>query len=179
MLLLGCESLQSSCSGSHPSPLKIYVFSGHMRVIGTSHRPGCRNKPWQRHRCDGPRPPCSRSHQFFSLLQVFYGVRRRRKKTGVSPSITSYISVSNLMPRCEWILKQAKKPPAPAAGRACTRPPGRPAAAGLNKYVAEGTCWQLGPRYAAAVCVVASRGRRGENSWLGTPRFLGEQEKEG
>lgn len=30
---------------------------------------------------------------------------------GVGPSITSYISVSNLMPRCEWILKQAKEAP--------------------------------------------------------------------
>lgn len=35
------------------------------------------------------------------------------------------------------------------------------------------------PDTAAAVCVVASRGRRGENSGVGTPCFLGEREKEG
>lgn len=118
----------------------------------TSHGPCDRNKPLQWHRCDGPRPPCSRRHQLFSLLvQVFTASEEEKKKTGVGPSITSYISVSNLMPRCEWILKQAKKrapPPLLPSGKACTRPP-RPAAAaaGLNKYVAEGTCWQLGPRY--------------------------------
>lgn len=65
-------------------------------------------------------------------------------KVGAGPSIASNISVSNLMRRCEWILKQAG-PPGPAAG--------------LNKYAAEQTCRQLGPDMAAAVCVVALRGR--------------------
>ena len=73
-------------------------------------------------------------------------------KMGAGPSITSNISVSNLMRRCEWILKQAGEAP----GEACAGPPGP--AAGLNKYAAEQTCRQLGPDMAAAVCVVASRG---------------------
>lgn len=75
------------------------------------------------------------------------------QKVGVGPSITSNISVSNLMRRCEWILKQAREAP----GKACAGPPGP--AAGLNKYAAEQTCWQLGPEMAAAVCVVALQGR--------------------
>lgn len=74
-------------------------------------------------------------------------------KMGAGPSITSNISVSNLMLRCEWILKQAEEAP----GKACAGPPGP--AAGLNKYAAERTCWQLGPDMAAVVCVVALRGR--------------------
>lgn len=53
---------------------------------------------------------------------------------------------------------QGGPPARPAWG-----PPGR--AAGLNKYAAERTCWQLGPDMAAAVCVVALRVRRGESSW--------------
>lgn len=90
-------------------------------------------------------------------------------KMGAGPSITSNISVSNLMRRCEWILKQAKEAP----GKAWAEPPGP--AAGLNKYAAERTCWQLGPEMAATVCVVALRGRWGESS--GTPVcFLGEDE---
>lgn len=90
-------------------------------------------------------------------------------KVGAGPSITSNISVSNLMRRCEWILKQAREAP----GKARAGPPGP--AAGLNKYAAEQTCWQLGPEMAAAVCVVALRGHRGESS--GTPAcFLGEEE---
>ena len=72
-------------------------------------------------------------------------------KMGAGPSITSNISVSNLMRRCEWILKQAGEAP----GVACAGPPGP--AAGLNKYAAEQTCRQLGPDMAAAVCVVALR----------------------
>lgn len=74
------------------------------------------------------------------------------QKVGAGPSITSNVSVSNLMRRCEWILKQAGEAP----GEACTGPPGP--AAGLNKYAAEQTCRQLGPDMAAAVCVVALRG---------------------
>lgn len=74
-------------------------------------------------------------------------------KMGAGPSITSNISVSNLMRRCEWILKQAGEAP----GEARAGPPGP--AAGLNKYAAEQTCRQLGPDMAAAVCVVALRGR--------------------
>lgn len=70
---------------------------------------------------------------------------------GAGPSITSNISVSNLMRRCEWILKQAGEAP----GEACAGPPGP--AAGLNKYAAEQTCRQLGLDTAAAVCVVALR----------------------
>ena len=70
-------------------------------------------------------------------------------KMGAGPSITSNISVSNLMRRCEWILKQAREAP----GEACA---GQPApAAGLNKYAAEQTCRQLGLDMAAAVYVVA------------------------
>lgn len=72
-------------------------------------------------------------------------------KMGAGPSITSNISVSNLMRRCEWILKQAGEAP----GEACAGPPGP--AAGLNKYAAEQTCRQLGLDTAAAVCVVALR----------------------
>lgn len=74
---------------------------------------------------------------------------------GVGPSITSNISVSNLMRRCEWILKQAGEAPGEAPGEACAAPPGP--AAGLNKYAAEQTCRQPGLDTAAAVCVVASR----------------------
>lgn len=77
---------------------------------------------------------------------------------GAGPSITSNISVSNLMLRCEWILKQAGEAP----GEACVGPPGP--AAGLNKYAAEQTCRQLGPDMAAAVCVVALLGRWGERA---------------
>lgn len=88
---------------------------------------------------------------------------------GASPSITSNISVSNLMHRCEWIFKQAGKAPA----EACAGPL-RPEA-GLNKYTAEQTCRQLGPDMAAAVCVEALRGHWGESS--GTLAcFLGEEE---
>lgn len=87
-------------------------------------------------------------------------------KMGVSPSITSNISVSNLMHRCEWILKQAGEAP----GEVCAEPPGP--AAGLNKYTSEQTCRQLGPDMAIAVCVVALQGS-------GTvARFLGEREEE-
>lgn len=35
-------------------------------------------------------------------------------KMGAGPSITSNISVSNLMRRCEWILKQAEEAPGKA-----------------------------------------------------------------
>lgn len=77
---------------------------------------------------------------------------------GAAPSITSNISVSNLMRRCEWILKQAGEAP----GEAFAGPPGP--AAGLNKYAAEQTCRQLGPDMAAAVCVVALQGHQAESS---------------
>lgn len=90
-------------------------------------------------------------------------------KMGVGPSITSNISVSNLMRRCEWILKQAGEAP----GEACAGPPGP--AAGLNKYAAEQTCRQLGLDTAAAVCVVALRGRSGESSRT-LLCFLGDEE---
>lgn len=55
-------------------------------------------------------------------------------------------------------------------GEARAGPPGP--TAGLNKYAAQQTCWQLGPDMAAAVCVVASRGSGGEsgerfNNFLG------------
>lgn len=49
------------------------------------------------------------------------------------------------------------------------RPPGEAQAgplgptAGLNKYAAQQTCWQLGPDMAAVVCVVALRGSGGES----------------
>lgn len=46
-------------------------------------------------------------------------------------------------------------------GEAHAGPPGP--TAGLNKYAAQQTCWQLGPDMAAAVCVVALRGSRGES----------------
>lgn len=69
-------------------------------------------------------------------------------KMGAGPSITSNISVSNLMRRCEWILKQAGEAP----GEACAGPPGP--AAGLNKYAAEQTCRQLGPRYGPPLFVL-------------------------
>lgn len=46
-------------------------------------------------------------------------------------------------------------------GEAHAGPPGP--MAGLNKYAAQQTCWQLGPDMAAAVCVVASRGSGGES----------------
>lgn len=46
-------------------------------------------------------------------------------------------------------------------GEAHAGPPGP--TAGLNKYAAQQTCWQLGPNMAAAVCVVASRGSERES----------------
>lgn len=92
-------------------------------------------------------------------------------KMGAGPSITSNISVSNLMRRCEWILKQAGEAP----GEACAGPPGP--AAGLNKYTAEQICRQLGPNMAAAVCVVALQGRWGESSET-LVCFLGEEKGE-
>lgn len=61
------------------------------------------------------------------------------------------------------------------------RPPGEVRAgppgptAGLNKYAAQQTCWQLGPDMAAAVCVVASRGSGGEEREI--QQFPGRQKR--
>lgn len=96
--------------------------------------------------CLSPSPFFSPTCPIFPGSCSFMG-----SKMGAGPSITSNISVSNLMRRCEWILKQAGEAP----GVACAGPPGP--AAGLNKYAAEQTCRQLGPDMAAAVCVVALR----------------------
>lgn len=80
------ESLSSSGSCSprpHPPPLKTHILNGYMRILVTSHLPGLRNKPrqQQRHGCDGPRPPCSRRHQFFSFfMQVFLWLQKKKKK---------------------------------------------------------------------------------------------------
>lgn len=74
---------------------------------------------------------------------------------------------------------QKAPPTSLPCGKACTRPPGPAAAAGLNKYVAEGTCWQLGPRYGRrCLCCGFARAQR-RRSCIGTPRFLGVREKEG
>lgn len=52
-------------------------------------------------------------------------------------------------------------PPGPRHGLHETSRAAGAAAAGLNKYVAEGTCWQLGPRYGRrCLCCGFTRGQR-------------------
>lgn len=59
-------------------------------------------------------------------------------------------------------------------GEAHARPPGP--VAGLNKYAAQQTCWQLGPDMAATVCVVALRGSGGE-SGESSSKFPGKKKR--
>lgn len=66
----------------------------------------------------------------------------RFRCVGAGPNITSNISVSNLMPRCERILKQAREAPGEVVcGRSGSRQKG------LNKHAARQICQQLEARY--------------------------------
>lgn len=124
------ESTTPQSSHQHPLTIIIYILTRlHVlqHVILFHHTKGTlgklENKTQDRracaylteppHRaCLFPPPTCPISPSSCRFMHL---------KVGAGPSITSNISVSNLMRRCEWILKQAGEAP----GEACAGLPGQ------------------------------------------------------